>query len=284
MMKKIPITTLSAAGFTARIVFAAAFATSAHAATLWTPTEISTSAWYDASDASTITTISGGNVTNWNDKSGNGVHLVQTIDSDRPSVVTSGINGLNVLQFGSRTEQMDAILNIDAKWAAVVLQYNGTPGFATALGSISQAGGATYTIQYRGDQTTTPTGDRWQAAYSTNGNPASTSGASVILNSPGVVINSGFTLTDFDLQVGGDRGLNNRGWDGYIAEVIYGNQTLDTELQETVEGYLAHKWGFEDSLVDGHSFKLEAPTVIPEPSSAALLGGLGTLLLMRRRR
>ena len=152
MMKKIPITTLSAAGFTARIVFAAAFATSAHAATLWTPTEISTSAWYDASDASTITTISGGNVTNWNDKSGNGVHLVQTIDSDRPSVVTSGINGLNVLQFGSRTEQMDAILNIDAKWAAVVLQYNGTPGFATALGSISQAGGATYTIQYRGDQ------------------------------------------------------------------------------------------------------------------------------------
>ena len=135
-----------------------------------------------------------------------------------------------------------------------------------------------------GIKTTTPTGDRWQAAYSTNGNPASTSGASVILNSPGVVINSGFTLTDFDLQVGGDRGLNNRGWDGYIAEVIYGNQTLDTELQETVEGYLAHKWGFEDSLVDGHSFKLEAPTVIPEPSSAALLGGLGTLLLMRRRR
>jgi hypothetical protein len=254
---------------------------------------INASAWYDASDASTITTVTGGNVTNWNDKSGNGVNLVQATDGDRPSLVTgsptTGINGLNVLEFAGRTEDMDAISNIDATWAAVVLQYNGTPGFATALGSQTQAGGATYTIQYRGDQTTTPTGDRWQAAYSTNGNPASTSGAAAILNSPGVVINSGFALTNFDLQIGGDRGLNNRGWDGYIAEVIYGNETLTVGEQDAVEGYLAHKWGFEASLVDGHAYKDFAPTdftIVPEPSSFALLAGCFglTWVMLRRRR
>lgn len=253
---------------------------------------INASAWYDASDASTITTVTGGNVTNWNDKSGNGVNLVQATDGDRPSLVTgsptTGINGLNVLEFAGRTEDMDAISNIDATWAAVVLQYNGTPGFATALGSQTQAGGATYTIQYRGDQTTTPTGDRWQAAYSTNGNPASTSGAAAILNSPGVVINSGFALTNFDLQIGGDRGLNNRGWDGYIAEVIYGNETLTVGEQDAVEGYLAHKWGFEASLVDGHAYKDFAPTdftIVPEPSSFALLAGcFGLTWVMLRRR
>jgi hypothetical protein len=108
------------------------------------------------------------------------------------------------------------------------------------------------------------------------------------LNSPGVVINSGFALTNFDLQIGGDRGLNNRGWDGYIAEVIYGNETLTVGEQDAVEGYLAHKWGFEASLVDGHAYKDFAPTdftIVPEPSSFALLAGcFGLTWVMLRRR
>ena len=43
------------------------------AAQLWTPAEISTAAWYDADDASTITHTTNA-VTQWNDKSGNALH------------------------------------------------------------------------------------------------------------------------------------------------------------------------------------------------------------------
>jgi hypothetical protein len=252
-------------------------------AALWTPADISTSAWYDASDASTITE-SGGNVTNWADKSGNGVNLFQTTVGDQPSLVAAGINGLNVIEFANRTEDLDSVANIDATWVAIVLQYNGaSPAFSTALGSESSSGGDNYTIQYRGDQTTTPTGDRWQGGYRTNGNPESTSGASVI-TSPAIVVHDDINLSDFDLNVGSDRGLNNRAWDGYIAEVIYGNQDLsiETELIETVEGYLAHKWGTTGALPGDHPFKVDAP--VPEPGSLALLGLGGLLMIQRRRR
>lgn len=54
-------------------------------------------AWYDASDTSTIS-LSGTKVTQWNDKSANGYHLVQATNAYRPESGTQTINGLNVLQ------------------------------------------------------------------------------------------------------------------------------------------------------------------------------------------
>jgi len=170
---------------------------------------------------------------------------------------------------------MDAISNIDVKWSVAVLQFNGNASFSTALGSQSASGGDNYTIQYRGDVTN----DRWQSAYHTNGNPASTSGASVILNTPAVVFHNDTSLTNFDLQVGGDRGIDGRGWDGYIAEVMYGNDTLTTGDREAIEGYFAHKWGTTAALPTDHTYKSVAPdlTVVPEPSSF-LLRPAGRLL------
>jgi hypothetical protein len=54
--------------------------------------------WLDASDTSTITE-SGGAVSQWNDKSGNGFNVVQATGANQPTTGTRSINGLNVLDF-----------------------------------------------------------------------------------------------------------------------------------------------------------------------------------------
>lgn len=65
----------------------------------FTPTSITgLRAWWDASDTATITQ-SGGLVSQWNDKSGNGFHLTQDTGSNQPTTGTRTINSLNVLDF-----------------------------------------------------------------------------------------------------------------------------------------------------------------------------------------
>lgn len=60
--------------------------------------------WYDASDASSIASTSG-KVTQWNDKSGHGRHLVQTTDANRPTT-GSTINGVAALTFNGTSQYL----------------------------------------------------------------------------------------------------------------------------------------------------------------------------------
>jgi len=55
--------------------------------------------WLDASDSSSVTTASG-NVSQWNDKSGNGNHVSQATAANRPAYQTAVVNGLNAINFG----------------------------------------------------------------------------------------------------------------------------------------------------------------------------------------
>lgn len=54
--------------------------------------------WHDAQDGSTITQ-SGGDISQWDDKSGNGHHATQATAVDQPIYNTSGINGLPAVEF-----------------------------------------------------------------------------------------------------------------------------------------------------------------------------------------
>jgi hypothetical protein len=57
-------------------------------------------AWWDASDASTVT-LNSGNVSQWRDKSGKGVNLTQGTAADQPaySTSTNTINGRNTITY-----------------------------------------------------------------------------------------------------------------------------------------------------------------------------------------
>lgn len=70
------------------------------AASAWTPAGLSgLAAWYDASDASTITDAGGGAVSAWNDKSGNARHLTQGTPAARPITGSVAIGASNALSF-----------------------------------------------------------------------------------------------------------------------------------------------------------------------------------------
>lgn len=71
----------------------------------WSPLDLDDLvAWWDASDLATITE-SGGSVSQWDDKSGNGHHLVQETGSAQPTTGARTQNGRNVLDFDGVTDE-----------------------------------------------------------------------------------------------------------------------------------------------------------------------------------
>ena len=72
--------------------------------TVWNPSMLSTALWLDAADASTITE-SGGAVSQWDDKSGNGRNATQPTSGNRPTYQSSVQNSKNVIRFNSASSQ-----------------------------------------------------------------------------------------------------------------------------------------------------------------------------------
>lgn len=64
----------------------------------FSPLDLTPQLWFDADDASTITSSSG-NVSQWDDKSGNGYHVTQATGTAQPKTGTVTRNGRNVLDF-----------------------------------------------------------------------------------------------------------------------------------------------------------------------------------------
>lgn len=72
------------------------------AAVLWTPAQISTLLWFDASDAANLS-LSGSAIDQWNDLSGNGNHVTQSTAGNKPTYNTTDktIGGLGVVSYGT---------------------------------------------------------------------------------------------------------------------------------------------------------------------------------------
>jgi hypothetical protein len=63
------------------------------------------SLWFDGSDASSMI-LSGSNVTQWNDKSGNGFNATQGVSANQPTLVTNVLNGKSVVRFNGSTNYL----------------------------------------------------------------------------------------------------------------------------------------------------------------------------------
>lgn len=70
-----------------------------HLGGAFSPTDIAGLwAWHDASDTATIT---GTSVSQWDDKSGNGLHVTQGTGTNQPRSGTNTLGGLNVIDFNN---------------------------------------------------------------------------------------------------------------------------------------------------------------------------------------
>jgi len=252
--------------------------------TPWTPANIATAAWYDASDATTITHNIGA-VSEWRDKSLNGYHLTQGTSGAKPTTGTQTINTLNGIDFDGVDDLLKnaAFTAPDADFVVsfvvqpnepigntsyevfceipysndsfIEAQYKGSTGVMKwyappdegALGGLSVSGAPTvYTLHSEGTTT---------SVYA-NGTLRESSTVTSITGLLGISLGSGFD---------GSASCKVR-----IGEVVIHDRGEDVAK---VDGYLAWKWGLEANLPADHPYKAAAPSI---PTAVATLDGTVT--------
>lgn len=244
----------------------------------WTPANLNAEAWYDAAEVSTIVSSSG-NVSQWTDKSGKGLHLSAS-GTAMPRTGSEVIHGHNVLVFNGSTSRMTTASNPfhpTITNAAVFMVVNIKSINSSTLFSIS------------GNTT-----NRWQSHFPNNGGTLYFDCGNIGTTPSGrISIASGFTanqvvlagfygsLTENKQQVWVDGVIKvedasghtvstdtnmSLGWQSNydefsIGEWIIINGTVTNETREKIEGYLAHKWGLTSNLPGGHPYKSLPPSL-----------------------
>ncbi len=224
----------------------------------WTPAEITTTLWLDASDAATIhTDDAAGRVSQWDDKSGN-ANNVASAAAIQPNTGTRTLNGLNAIDFVAATQhrlQHDTLTVAQPHTVFAVLQndltsgwrpwWSGGSGGGRTIVSIRGAGAYERSMWANGGFNGTPgttNPEVWSAEFN---------GASSKIYVNGSVDGSGTVgaNTINGLWIGEEYNtVNHFHWDGLIAEIVLLDSVPSQDTREKMEGYLAHKWGQEGSL------------------------------------
>lgn len=229
--------------------------------------------WLDAADTSTIS-LSGSDVTQWNDKSGNGYNFTQGTSAYRPTSGTRTQNGKNVIDFdGTKNLQTTAaksafnFLNNTTATIFRVLQQDTTSGIQFLMGNNSGSnsnigifyfttstndqlscgagtGSTVYTIQK-----TFSTAARYDAIKSDPANATaanrikvSTNGGAFVGSNTGTQTPTG-SDSDINFILGNDGAGGSIPMNGYFAEIIIYNSILSADDITAVQDYLAAKWG-----------------------------------------
>ena len=233
-------------------------------------------AWWDASDASTITESSGA-VSQIDDKSGNNYHLTQSTGASQPSLVSGAQNGLSVLRFDGTDDSFDAadFADLAAGEAITVIcvaKRAGTGSTHTLIAKFDSVSGnhlsedgwsfrlnagdklnfvasrdASYT-QVISSATVSAAATSVLSFKTTSG--SLTSSSSLYKN--GQIVSSSSTGTvetldnsTYPVVIGrlDYQGAAYDFWDGDICEILVYDSALSDADREAVEDYLMTKWG-----------------------------------------
>lgn len=262
--------------------------------TPWSPsTDITTTAWIDASDSSNYST-SGTTLTSVTDKSG-----TYTLTVGGTPTVGNTQNGLNVFDFDGNNEYLQsttysAQVSSGNHWAIGVFRFEGTDSTKDSIWSYetNQSPKRDYAISSGNASNSWPgeldlDGLSTDRISSTIGNLQTWNSKNLTQNQYHIVAcwfnksgnqigvrvdgTNAFTpVNDYDNSLSTNQELRlmrNRAsveLDGKLAEFfavadIPGTSGTDISTLEKAEGYLAHKWGLESSLPSSHPYKTSAP-------------------------
>lgn len=218
----------------------------------FTPTSISgCQLWLDASDASSFTFSSGSVVSQWNDKSGNGRHMVQGTVANQPTRDVT-INGLSAVKFTGSPKNMRTASGstIAQPWMAFVVATDaGTGGAGRLLANradvnaqvtigVLSTNGAVYAGTAFIGQGSAPSANAAQQITVLANGASSQAWGNGTAGSAG---NAGSQ----SLVIGtiGSSGNDTNYHGGNIAELIIYNSSLSSTDRQAVEAYLKAKWG-----------------------------------------
>lgn len=247
---------------------------------LWTPAQITTDVWLDASSSSNFDLVSPNKVSQWYDLSGNNRHAQQFTDSSRPLYATNqyvifdGINdGLIVNDYSVSSRKKDSKVSffmvcriklIDSTFRAVFSNDGSAGGYQRGVGMangviVVQAGSGSNDIR----NTSNPTGYFLLGAiYNYDSN--------YFLDLNGTLTAKGSSETgdgvnNLPLSIGFgypvSTGGNSQNFNGNLSEFVVITGNLSTNARQKIEGYLAHKWNTKTYLPSDHPYKNSAPTI-----------------------
>jgi hypothetical protein len=205
--------------------------------------------WLDAADASTVT-LSGSNVTQWIDKSGNGNTVTQTTSSNQPTYVTNVVNGNPVVRFNGtshvlQTTSFTSLGTNSVSFWLVERNLSGSGGNAP----FSFNSGPNNGIVFQNNNGLQPlpnsvpyTSSVARIDFYNRTNTGS--GDSTYLNGTVVSIRDDNTTGTYGTTFAvGMRILSTIYTSGDICEILIFIGMPTTSQRQTIEGYLAHKWG-----------------------------------------
>lgn len=248
----------------------------------WTPASLGASltAWYDPSDASTVT-LNGNTVAQLADKSGNNVPVTQGTQASQPLYAQGVINGRPALRFDGiddRLQRSTKPFTLGASRSVFLVGRTrnhpekpwtlASGGSGVTLGAIEfrafPLAGWGMELQVRRVSIAYPT----QPNFFDRNDPSPGENLAprlVGLIQNGTVLTGHFAGTSTaGLNL---RGINERNdaineyryADVDVGEVVVTNTALSESDREKLEGYLAHKWGLNQDLPQGHPFKRRPP-------------------------
>lgn len=272
----------------------------------FTPTQISGCVlWLDAMDPTNFS-LSGSVITSWIDKSGRGFNATPF---NSPTYSNSAANLAGTAYFRGTTSIASGTLvttafciattpsSFNAQQNRLLSATSGaTNDFNSPTGFVYSAINPTGTsFAYRSlncqTVTTVPVSTRYMTTtlydatggfiHSLNGNYPNGNG-----NSWAFQINSSNTnaLTTYYLGVAWNGSVNTgQSWKGLVHEMLIFNRTLTQAQYQQVEGYLAWKWGLQNSLPSNHPYYRFSPlSFITNPTQLTLINTTfnpGTVLL-----
>jgi hypothetical protein len=269
--------------------------------------------WLDATDSSTIT-LSGVNMRQWNDKSGLANNMIPFSTFSNATVMSSYWNGLNVLNFSGagvyQAPASSAVYPIDVYIimalkdltthvdvfsltpSAAVDNFNNL-GFSEYITSRWYNGSSGFARTPNTQSATNETSTsfllmNWSIANNNfvirrNGTQLSQTASYTWTMTAGSIFQLGYRISPLIFSPATTAGP----FRGYIGEIVAFNSQLSTSQRQLVEGYLASKWGLQNSLPSTHpyrnfqpaqtSFLIITPGTIATVTLSALSGSGGTI-------